>query len=82
MPAGRRAHRTGAEQPRVFACTFAEHALFKARVLALGAAIEEEIYGADGVTVTLSLATDRLDELQRLLTDLSRGRAVLQRLDD
>ncbi|MNO81816.1 IMPACT family member YigZ [compost metagenome] len=65
-----------------FACTFAEHALFKARVLALGAAIEEEIYGADGVTMTLSLATDRLDELQRLLTDLSRGRVVLQQLDD
>lgn len=33
----------------------------------------DEDYGADQVTVTAELARDRLDELQQLLADLSRG---------
>lgn len=65
-----------------FACAFAEHALLKARVLALGASIEDEAYGAEGVEVRLSLPSARVEELQRLLGDLSRGRIQAQVLDD
>lgn len=65
-----------------FACAFAEHALLKARVLALGASIEDETYGAEGVEVRLSLPSARVEELQRLLGDLSRGRIQTQVLDD
>ncbi|QRY80676.1 YigZ family protein [Pseudomonas sp. PDNC002] len=64
-----------------FACSFAEHALFKARVLALGASIEDEAFGADGVRVTLNLPTSLVDALQRQLNDLSRGRIQAQALD-
>ncbi|MNE91622.1 hypothetical protein D3C80_1892590 [compost metagenome] len=60
-----------------FACSFAEHALFKARVLALGAVIDDEAYDAGGVRLALSVPSTKLPELQRLLTDLSRGRIVL-----
>lgn len=64
-----------------FPCSFAEHALFKARVLALGAVIEEETFGAEGVHLTLSLPTSQVDRLQRLLSDLSRGRLQARLLD-
>ncbi|WP_160288826.1 IMPACT family protein [Pseudomonas knackmussii] len=65
-----------------FACAFAEHALLKARALALGASIEDEAYGAEGVEVRLSLPSARVEELQRLLGDLSRGRIQAQVLED
>lgn len=65
-----------------FACGFAEHALLKARILALGASIEDEAYGAEGVDIRLSLADAKVEELQRLLGDLSRGRIQANRLDD
>lgn len=65
-----------------FACAFAEHALFKARVLALGASIEDEAYGTDGVELRLSLPSAKTEALQRLLSDLSRGRIQARGLDD
>ncbi|MEL7936565.1 YigZ family protein [Pseudomonas delhiensis] len=65
-----------------FACGFAEHALLKARILALGASIEDEAYGAEGVDIRLSLPDIKVEELQRLLGDLSRGRIRATRLDD
>ncbi|KAF1068616.1 MAG: IMPACT family member YigZ [Pseudomonas citronellolis] len=65
-----------------FTCEFAEHALFKARLLALGARVEDEAFGATGVTLCLSLPLALEAEAQRLLGDLSRGRLQAQRLDD
>ena len=65
-----------------FDCSFAEHALFKARVLALGASVEDEAFGAEGVRLTLSLPTTQIAALQRLLNDLSRGRVQVRPLDD
>lgn len=65
-----------------FACGFAEHALLKARILALGACIEDEAYGAEGVDIRLSLPDTQVEALQRLLGDLSRGRIRATRLDD
>ncbi|KAB0735237.1 DUF1949 domain-containing protein, partial [Pseudomonas aeruginosa] len=64
-----------------FACAFAEHALLKARSLALGARVEEEEYRADGVGLVLELPAARFDELQALLVDLSRGQVRPQRLE-
>ena len=65
-----------------FDCNFAEHALFKARVLALGARVEDEAFGADGVRLTLNLPTTQVPALQKLLNDLSRGRLQARLLDD
>ncbi|MFV3413838.1 IMPACT family protein [Pseudomonas nitroreducens] len=64
-----------------FDCSFAEHALFKARVLALGASVEDESFGAQGVRVTLNLPTTGVEPLRKLLGDLSRGRVQAQLLD-
>ncbi|MFR0689117.1 IMPACT family protein [Enterobacterales bacterium AE_CKDN230030158-1A_HGKHYDSX7] len=64
-----------------FTCSFAEHALFKARVLALGASVEEEAFGAEGVCLTVNLPTTQVEALQKLLGDLSRGRTRAQQLD-
>lgn len=64
-----------------FACAFADHALLKARSLALGASVAAEDYGADGVVLTLELPVARFEALQALLVDLSRGQVRLQRLD-
>jgi uncharacterized YigZ family protein len=64
-----------------FDCSFAEHALFKARVLALGASVEDEAFGAEGVHLTLNLPTAQVAALQKLLSDLSRGRIQAQSLD-
>ena len=64
-----------------FDCSFAEHALFKARVLTLGASVEDESFGAEGVRMTLNLPTTQVEPLQKLLGDLSRGRVQAQRLD-
>ena len=48
----------------------------------LGAGIEDEAYGAEGVDIRLSLPDAKVEELQRLLGDLSRGRIQATRLDD
>lgn len=64
-----------------FACAFADHALLKARSLALGASVAAEDYGADGVVLTLELPVARFEALQALLVDLSRGQVRPQRLD-
>ncbi|MCP1621695.1 IMPACT family protein [Pseudomonas nitroreducens] len=64
-----------------FDCSFAEHALLKARVLALGASIEDEAFAAEGVHMTLNLPTTLVEPLQKLLGDLSRGRIQAQLLD-
>jgi Uncharacterized conserved protein len=64
-----------------FDCNFAEHALFKARVLALGASVEDETFGAAGVRLTVNLPTTQVEPLQKLLGDLSRGRVQAQVLD-
>ncbi|HHG5892993.1 TPA: YigZ family protein, partial [Pseudomonas aeruginosa] len=55
-----------------FACAFADHALLKARSLALDASVVAEDYGADGVVLTLELPVARFEALQALLVDLSR----------
>ncbi|MCE5232963.1 MAG: YigZ family protein [Mizugakiibacter sp.] len=63
------------------ACPFAELALLKSRLRELDAQIESESFGAEGAELTLALPERRTEALQRLLADLSRGRAAARRLD-
>ena len=61
-----------------FELGYAELELFKARTQEWHAQILREDYGAEGVRVSMQVARVRLDELQQLLGDLSRGQAHLQ----
>ena len=70
------------ERARVaFSVLFSELALLRARLPALDAEIDTEEFGADGVNLRVILPAARVDELRRLLSDATRGRAVLRSLD-
>ena len=70
------------ERARVeFTVEFAELALLRARLPALEATIDHEAFSSAGATLRASLPKSQLGELQRLLADLSRGRAVLRVLE-
>ncbi len=62
-------------------CEFAELALLKARLKELQAEVEQEDFGADGVELQLRLPDSRVDEVDVLIADISRGRSVARRLD-
>ncbi|MFC4765058.1 IMPACT family protein [Dyella koreensis] len=55
-------------------CEFAELALLKARLRELGAQIEQEDFGADGVTLQLRLPESQVTNAQARITDITRGR--------
>lgn len=55
-------------------CEFAELALLKARLKELGAQIEQEDFGADGVTMQLRLPESQVTDAQARITDITRGR--------
>ena len=59
---------------------FAELPVFKARLSELDVLLDDERYDATGARLQLAVATPALEPLQRLLSDLSRGREQLQRL--
>lgn len=61
---------------------FAEHALIKSRLADYQAQVEDEQFGADGARLQLSVAPDEVDNLQRFLSDISRGRIILHRCDE
>jgi len=61
-------------------CEFAELALLKARLKDLGAQIEQEDFGADGVTLQLRLPESQAGEAQSRITDITRGRVEARRL--
>jgi uncharacterized YigZ family protein len=60
-----------------FALAGAVHALLKTH----GAEKTAEAFDTDGLVLGLRLPSDRHDDLQRALRDLSRGRARLRRVD-
>jgi uncharacterized YigZ family protein len=62
-------------------CPFADLALMRARLTELGAHIEQEIFGADGVTLALSVPERELDAVQTRVSDISRGRSTARRID-
>lgn len=64
------------------ACTFAELPLFKARLKEHGAEVIQERFDEQGATLALSVPRPSLEALRTVLSDLSRGRAVLAVRDE
>ena len=62
-------------------CDFADLARMKARLTEIGAEIEQENFGAAGVTLHLRLPKDRMDEVKARIVDISRGRHEAYALD-
>jgi uncharacterized YigZ family protein len=59
----------------VIACGFTDLALVQARLAALPAVeMTEQTFTADGATLSLSIHTDALTEVDRLITDITSGR--------
>lgn len=65
--------------PLSCACGFAELPLVKLRVAELGGLVTEETFTANGVELQLAVGEAQIHTLQTLLSDLSRGRILLQR---
>jgi uncharacterized YigZ family protein len=62
-------------------CDFAELPLLKARLRELEAQIEQEVFDAEGVELQLCLPDSRVAETRVRVTDISRGRIQVRRLD-
>lgn len=62
-------------------CRFAELALLKARLNDYEAFIEREVFDAEGAALQLALPAEHQPRLQLMLSDISRGRIVLQSAD-
>jgi thymidylate synthase len=65
-----------------FDCTFSELALVKLRLAELNGVVENEDFLANGVALSIAVGAEQIETLQRQLSDLSRGRIVLQRKPD
>lgn len=63
-------------------CSFSELTLVKVRLAELHGLLENETFTANGVELQIALGPEHIDILQRQLADLSRGRILLQRLED
>ncbi|MDE2249284.1 MAG: YigZ family protein [Pseudomonadota bacterium] len=60
---------------------FAELALLRARLKELQAEVDGEQFGADGVALQLHLPASRVEDASRLISDITRGRSRVERLD-
>lgn len=60
-------------------CSFSELALLKLRIAEADGVILDEAFTANGVDVQLALSAEHIDNVQRQLADLSRGRILLER---
>jgi uncharacterized YigZ family protein len=63
-------------------CTYSELPLIKSRLSEFNALLNNEAFGATGVDLRLALPEDNEPALKLFLSDISRGRMVLQRLDE
>lgn len=61
-------------------CSFSALVLIKLRVAELNGLVEQERFNANGVTLSIALAPEQIETLQRQVSDISRGRIVLQPL--
>lgn len=59
-------------------CNFSELVLIKLRVAELNGLVEDERFNANGVTLSIALGPEQIGTLQRQVSDISRGRIVLQ----
>ncbi|MDD1968464.1 IMPACT family protein [Pseudomonas putida] len=62
-----------------FDCSFSELALVKLRLAELNGLVEQETFTATGVDLVVALGPEQIETFQRQLSDISRGRIVLQR---
>ncbi|MDG9881211.1 IMPACT family protein [Pseudomonas sp. GD04058] len=60
-------------------CSFSELALLKLRIAEADGLILDEAFTANGVDIQLALGAEHIDNVQRQLADLSRGRILLER---
>ena len=60
-------------------CSFSELALLKLRIAEADGVILDEAFTANGVDLQLALGAEHIDNVQRQLADLSRGRILLER---
>nr|WP_244182347.1 YigZ family protein [Gluconacetobacter entanii] len=61
-----------------FHCGFSDHALIRARLLAMDATIDDETFGADGVDLRITLPQAREEEVRARVTDITRGQAIIR----
>nr|WP_314581638.1 YigZ family protein [uncultured Pseudomonas sp.] len=62
----------------IFECTFSELGLVKLRLGELNGLVENENFMANGVELSIALGPEQIATFQRQLSDISRGRIVLQ----
>ncbi|TLX52998.1 thymidylate synthase [Stutzerimonas nosocomialis] len=62
-------------------CPFGELALLKARLVDLGAQLEQEHFDGTGAELVIALPQADVDRLRRLLADISRGQISLDACD-
>ncbi|MFJ3526021.1 IMPACT family protein [Pseudomonas sp. NPDC090203] len=62
-----------------FDCSFSELALVKLRLAELNGLVDQETFTASGVDLVVALGPEQIETFQRQLSDISRGRIVLQR---
>lgn len=65
-----------------FTLGYAELPLLKARTQDWPLRLDAEDFGAEAIGVTATVARERVDALERLLADISRGSSRLQRIDE
>lgn len=63
-----------------FLCGFGEWPVLRARLSALNAVFREPLFLPDGVDVTLDVPRERLNELRKIVSDISRGKAEVNEL--
>ncbi|MBR0346707.1 MAG: DUF1949 domain-containing protein, partial [Rudaea sp.] len=79
--------RLAAKNERIALCAveffllFAALPLLRARLAEFSAAIADERFDADGAALRLDLPAARVDALRIWVTDATRGRSTLKRLD-
>lgn len=61
-----------------FDCSFSELALVKLRLAELNGLVQDETFTAVGVDLLIALGPEQIETFQRQLSDISRGRIVLQ----
>ncbi|TDV60380.1 YigZ family protein [Pseudomonas sp. LP_7_YM] len=64
--------------PLKFDCSFSELALVKLRLAELNGLVQQEDFTAVGVDLLVALGPEQIETFQRQLSDISRGRIVLQ----
>jgi len=57
---------------------YAELAIIKARIAKYGVTVDSEVFGNEGVDLTLSIPCSVLTELEQVITDITRGQSHWQ----